>query len=217
MRRQPKHVKETTASRKTEPRKKWVEPRLSTEVIKGLALGILKSEIFTSDQVKEEDRHLLPAIFLPIESLSDEEEKEWAVHAPSLIYAYSKDALLYRKINGYPVFDTICLLWTQDAELLTRYCQRLRAAVNAVMEGDEALGKRPSPRPVNAQPSAGPTGRLQSVKDFAACLGLSVWTVRGWAYRGRVASIKLGARMMIPTTELDRLISENLRPACNHK
>ena len=40
-----------------------------------------------------------------------------------------------------------------------------------------------------------------------------MWTVRGWAYSGRIASIKLGARLMIPTTELDRLIKENLRPA----
>jgi hypothetical protein len=36
---------------------------------------------------------------------------------------------------------------------------------------------------------------------------------RLWAYRGKVASAKLGSRLMIPTSELDRIIAENLRPA----
>jgi hypothetical protein len=38
--------------------------------------------------------------------------------------------------------------------------------------------------------------RLLSIEDFAASVGISVWTVRGWAYRGRLASVKLGARLM---------------------
>jgi predicted site-specific integrase-resolvase len=54
--------------------------------------------------------------------------------------------------------------------------------------------------------------RLLAVKDFAELAGLSVWTVRQWAYTGRVASVKLGTRLMIPTGEIDRLIEENLRP-----
>jgi excisionase family DNA binding protein len=71
---------------------------------------------------------------------------------------------------------------------------------------------KPAPRPPKPVSPVATTQRLLSVKDFGALLGVSLWTVRGWAYKGRVASVKLGARMMIPTTELDRLIEENLRP-----
>jgi hypothetical protein len=56
--------------------------------------------------------------------------------------------------------------------------------------------------------------RLLPVKGFAAQSGFSLWTIRQWAYSGRIASVKLGkGRLMIPASELDRLISENLRPA----
>jgi predicted site-specific integrase-resolvase len=54
--------------------------------------------------------------------------------------------------------------------------------------------------------------RLLTVKRFAALLGLSPWTIRHYAYSGRVASVKLGTRLMIPTSEADRLIEENMRP-----
>jgi excisionase family DNA binding protein len=43
--------------------------------------------------------------------------------------------------------------------------------------------------------------------------GMSPWTWRRWAYAGRVASIKLGTRLLIPRSEIDRLIAENTRPA----
>lgn len=55
--------------------------------------------------------------------------------------------------------------------------------------------------------------RVFSVKDFARVLGVSVWTARAWAYSGRVASHKLGSRLMIPATEVDRILAETLRPA----
>ncbi len=58
-----------------------------------------------------------------------------------------------------------------------------------------------------------PAPALLPVKIFAQRLGLSVWTVRQYAYRGRVASVKLGTRLLIPEPELARLISENMRPA----
>jgi hypothetical protein len=71
----------------------------------------------------------------------------------------------------------------------------------------------PVPRPAKPVSLVSSSQRLLSIKDFGALLGVSLRTVRGWDYKGRVASVKLGARMMIPVTELDRLISENLRPA----
>jgi hypothetical protein len=103
-------------------------------------------------------------------------------------------------------------LWKQDAEALAAQYEHLRAAVDAVMDGQMKPTEKPPSRSAEVKPPIPSSQRLQSIKDFAASLGISVWTVRGWAYSGRIASIKLGARLMIPTTELDRLIKENLRP-----
>jgi hypothetical protein len=182
-------------------------------VIKNLALGIFKGEVFTNNHVDGSDLHLLPSIFLPLETLPEGKEKELVVHPPSMVYAYVKDALSNRTINGYPVFCTACLLWKQDTEALALQYKNLMAAVDTVMDGQMKPPEKPPLRSAEVRPPAPSSQRLQSIKDFAASLGISVWTVRGWAYRGRIASVKLGARMMIPTTELDRLIQENLRPA----
>jgi excisionase family DNA binding protein len=54
--------------------------------------------------------------------------------------------------------------------------------------------------------------RLLTVKKFAELLGLSPWTIRHYAYSGRISSVKLGTRLLIPTSEIDRLIEENMRP-----
>jgi hypothetical protein len=56
------------------------------------------------------------------------------------------------------------------------------------------------------------TPELLPVKNFAALLGVSVWTARGWCYRGTVASVKMGAKLLVPTGEVGRMISENMRP-----
>lgn len=57
--------------------------------------------------------------------------------------------------------------------------------------------------------------RLVPVAAVADRLGCSIWTIRGWAYAGKIASCKLGSRLMIPESEIDRLIAETLRPAVN--
>jgi excisionase family DNA binding protein len=49
------------------------------------------------------------------------------------------------------------------------------------------------------------------VQEFARRLQISVWTARQWAYRGKVASCKAGKHLLIPTGEVARLISENIR------
>jgi excisionase family DNA binding protein len=51
------------------------------------------------------------------------------------------------------------------------------------------------------------------VQEFARRMQCSVWTARQWAYRGKIASCKAGKLLLIPTSEVDRLIAENLRPS----
>jgi len=208
--------RKSAAYAKTETKKRWKEPCLPTETINSLALGIFRHEIFTSSHVEKRDMHLLSSIFSSLHSLPEQKQRELTAHPPSLIYAYTKDALKGRTINGYSVFGSSWLLWQRDHELLVERYERIRTAVDAAMGEQVKPAENPPSRSASKLSPVSPSQRLLSVKDFAALLGLSVWTVRGWAYKGRVASVKLGVRMMIPTTELDRLTTENLRPALSN-
>ncbi len=53
---------------------------------------------------------------------------------------------------------------------------------------------------------------IYPVKDAAARLGISVWTLRKKAYEGEIDSIKIGAKLLIPESEIARLIQEGMRP-----
>ena len=53
---------------------------------------------------------------------------------------------------------------------------------------------------------------LLSVKDAEVMTGRSRWSWRRDAYVGRVASVKLGAKLLIPVSEIRRVISEGTRP-----
>jgi hypothetical protein len=50
------------------------------------------------------------------------------------------------------------------------------------------------------------------VDDAEIMSGLSRWTWRKYAYEGRVASTKVGRRLLIPVTEIERIMAEGLRP-----
>jgi excisionase family DNA binding protein len=55
--------------------------------------------------------------------------------------------------------------------------------------------------------------RLLSVADVAVKLGLKEATIRGWVAQGRLASVRLVRRLLIPECEVQRLIGQNYRPA----
>ena len=50
------------------------------------------------------------------------------------------------------------------------------------------------------------------VAEAETLTGVSRWTWRRWAYDGKVASVKLGKRLLIPSAEIARLVEENTRP-----
>jgi len=58
----------------------------------------------------------------------------------------------------------------------------------------------------------GDGNELMRISEFADRLGISIWTARSWAYAGKIASVKLGSLLQIPSSEVDRVVSENLRP-----
>jgi len=59
--------------------------------------------------------------------------------------------------------------------------------------------------------------KLLTVQAASVALGLSVWTLRAWAYAGKISSNKLGRRLMVSTAEIDRLIAESERPRLEKK
>ena len=52
--------------------------------------------------------------------------------------------------------------------------------------------------------------RLLSLEDAAGICSVSIWTIRKWVTKGKIKSIKLGSRRLIPKSELQRLTSEGL-------
>lgn len=55
-------------------------------------------------------------------------------------------------------------------------------------------------------------GGVIKVADFAKRLQISIWTARQWAYRGKIESVKAGKHLLIPVSEVSRLLAEGLRP-----
>lgn len=54
--------------------------------------------------------------------------------------------------------------------------------------------------------------RAVSVDTAGEMTGLSPWTWRKMAYDGRVSSHKIGTRLLIPVSEVDRVLAESERP-----
>ena len=50
------------------------------------------------------------------------------------------------------------------------------------------------------------TGRMLSLEQAAEMCGLSPWTLRRWALRRRIDSVKLGGRRLIPERSLAEFI-----------
>jgi hypothetical protein len=51
-----------------------------------------------------------------------------------------------------------------------------------------------------------------SVDQAEIMTGVSRWTWRQYAYRGHMESCKVGARLLIPISEIRRVIAEGRRP-----
>lgn len=51
-----------------------------------------------------------------------------------------------------------------------------------------------------------------SVQGAETMTGRSRWSWRRDAYEGKIASVKLGAKLLIPVAEIRRVIAENTRP-----
>jgi hypothetical protein len=57
---------------------------------------------------------------------------------------------------------------------------------------------------------------LVSVQGAEVMTGRSRWSWRRDAYEGRIASVKLGSKLLIPVVEIRRVIAEGTRPRLNN-
>lgn len=53
---------------------------------------------------------------------------------------------------------------------------------------------------------------LLGMMDAEQMTGRSRWSWRRDAYEGRIASVKIGRRLFVPVSEVQRVIAENTRP-----
>ena len=53
---------------------------------------------------------------------------------------------------------------------------------------------------------------LCPIKQAAERLGISIWTLRKKVYEGEIDSIKIGVKLLVPESELERLVREGMRP-----
>lgn len=67
------------------------------------------------------------------------------------------------------------------------------------------------PKPLAARASEPTARRLYSVKDAAELLSVDKNTIYQLAYAGKLATVKLGRRRLVPAEALDALIAE-LKP-----
>jgi hypothetical protein len=51
-----------------------------------------------------------------------------------------------------------------------------------------------------------------SVQSAEVMTGRSRWSWRRDVYEGKIASVKIGAKLLIPISEVRRVIAENTRP-----
>jgi hypothetical protein len=51
-----------------------------------------------------------------------------------------------------------------------------------------------------------------SVDQAQLLTGISKWSWRSFAYKGRIESVKIGSRLLIPIAEIRRVIAEGRRP-----
>lgn len=49
---------------------------------------------------------------------------------------------------------------------------------------------------------------LKSVEEAAGLLGISKWTVRSYITEGRLPAVRLGRRVLLEETELEKFVAE---------
>jgi excisionase family DNA binding protein len=79
-----------------------------------------------------------------------------------------------------------------------------KSAARGQPKTEEAMGKKNS--------RGAPRAEYLGVEQAAALTSMSIWFWRRKAYNGVITSVKIGRRLLIPRTEIDRMVAENTKP-----
>jgi hypothetical protein len=116
---------------KRSTRTKWTEPRLPSDEIDKMAMGIFKGDFFTDRQIApEEYESIFRIVFFP---LCLQPGNALRQHPPALVGGWMTDTFP-RGINGYPMFHKVRLVWQQDAILLIQRYHKIKEAAEAALQ-----------------------------------------------------------------------------------
>jgi excisionase family DNA binding protein len=59
--------------------------------------------------------------------------------------------------------------------------------------------------------------KLLSIEKAADVLSVSPWTIRAWITQGKLGSVKLGSRRLVPEAEIQRIITRASVPALSNE
>ena len=87
---------------------------LTEDEIKDIANKIVTNEIFTDRHLRSYNETTFMTVFMPL-FLIEKKDREFIVkNQPAMVYAYMKDTMGSRSINGNPCFSSISFVWNQE-------------------------------------------------------------------------------------------------------
>ena len=104
--------------------KKWIEPRISPEKIKEMAVEYVERRAWLDRDIPS---NLLSMCFFMLMCASEEMHKDMKEHPPSAIYGHENDQL-GRSVNGFPMFTAVVLIYEQDFQIFRDLVKKLAAA-----------------------------------------------------------------------------------------
>ena len=66
---------------------------------------------------------------------------------------------------------------------------------------------------LKSEQESSPDRRMVGVEGGSVYSALSPWTLRAYAYSGKIASYKIGSRLLFDLKDLDMLLESGRRPA----
>ncbi len=107
---------------------------MTPEKLKELGLDVFKEKVFFSTMIREEDMHLLSAIFMPVTFLDEAQVKQLDSDEVVAFYEYM-DKAGPRSLNGYPMFMSMKTITKRDLKELQKIVQNLKDAAEKATGG----------------------------------------------------------------------------------